>query len=489
MEKKTFDEIKKQLTTIFADPAKTATYNSKNEQFVMLCGWCGTNSPVSRPAFIRRFGETTMIEAEKAARADLDTWRKEYAASEWATYQDAADRHKADGEPVPAVGQMVWGLCSWLKCDGGKGFLDELENQEICNNSDDARDHVRPALMRVTKVVTVTADELDRPGLADELAAGGDFPGGCTYEEDERIKLVAPYNLSYMHVTAVTDGVRYYYIDTEGYDYARYVAFPGNWQKFFADQLAAYRQKVAQKKAAQKKEQQEEHAHKKAAYIDRCKKWENLMQPVSDLEKQLKGAKYGTAEYKAINRKLNTVRRTNILSMCRAAFPGVKFSLTQNKGWGESWNLTYTDGPTVEAFKKAVNLDLFITHYDTFDGMTDCADTEYIDKDFTDFAMKYMGSKGTKGVKVDREMGDTIHLELRRKILQSLPGLSETGSIHRDELTGEQRNAVCQLVGPYWQRMWISVDGLAAELFDKLDIYTQHQQTYIRESKRGEIPA
>lgn len=469
----TKQQICEQLVKVFASAADSAVYNSDHEQYQGLCGWCGVMSPLSRPAYIKEFGAAAVMEVETAARAELAARRKEYDASDWAKYKDQADRHKADGEPVPAVGQMVWGLCSWLKSDGGKGFIEEIKNQEICNNSDDTGAHVRPVLMKVDKVVTVTADELDRPGLADELAAAGDLPGGCTYEEDERLKLVAPYNMSYTHVTAVTDDTRYYYIESEGYSYARYIAFSGNWKTFFAGQLAAYRQKVAQEKAAKEKELQEEYECEKAAYIDRCKKWENLMQPVTDLEKQFRAANYGTAEYKAVSRKLNTVRRANILVMCRAAFPGVKFSLTQNKGWGESWNLSYTDGPTQKAFMETVDLGLFVTHYDTFCGYDDTTDMAYIDSDFIGFARKYMGSNGAKGVKVERKMSDETRAELRAKALQSVPGLTEGDSIHRDRLTDEQREAICQLVGLDWSRMWISPEGLALEMFEKLDLYTR----------------
>lgn len=476
MEKVTVNEIREQLVKVFASTPETATYNSKNEQYIMLCGWCGMNSPVSRPAYIKRFGTAAVMEAESGARAELDALRKEYAASDWAKYQAAADLHAADGQKVPAVGQMVWALCSWLKCDGGHGFIDEIENQEFCNNSDDTRVHVRRALMKVDKVVTVTADELDRAGLADELAAAGDLPGGCTYEEDDRLKIVAPYNMSYTHVTAVTDGARYYYIDSEGYNYARYIALPEKWQTMFAPQLAAYRQKAADEKAAKEKEQQEEHDRQMAAYIDRCKKWENLMQPVTELEKLFRAADYGTAEYKSINRKLNNTRRANILAMCRAAFPGVKFSLTQNKGWGESWNLTYTDGPTEADFMAAVDLDLFMTHYDTFNGWDDSSDTEYIDSDFISFARKYMGSCGDKGVKVEREMSDQTCADLTAKVLQTVPGMTEKDSIHRDKLTDEQRDAIDNLVGLDWGRMWITTEGLAREMFEKLDLYTRPEK-------------
>lgn len=468
----TIKEIREHLTTIFASAAKTATYNSVNEQYDMLCGWCGSMSPVSRPAFIKTFGEAVTIEAETGARADLEIWRKRYEASEWAEHKKEADRHEAAGQPVPAVGQYAWGLASWLKCDSGRGFMDEIENQEICAHSDDRESSPARVLLHVAKVVPVSADELNRPGLADELAAGGNLPGGGSYEDDEHMKMVAPYNLTFFNVAAVTDGTRYYYIDAEGYDYARYIIFPLAWTEFFAHQLETCRQKEAERKAAEEKAAEEEHAANLAAYIGRCKKWEKFMQPVGDLENELKAARYGTPEYKAARRKLQNVRRANILTMCRRAFSGVKFSLTKNDGWGESWNLTYTDGPTEAAFMEAVDFDLFTTHRDTFNGWDDSADVEYIADEFCTFAQAYMGSDGNKGVKVERKMSDATRAELRARVLQSVPGLPERDGIHRDNLTDEQREAVCDLVGNDWQRVWISADGLASELFDKMRLYS-----------------
>lgn len=471
----TFEAIRQQLTTIFASSEKTATYNSMSEQYVMFCGWCGTNSPISRPAFIKEFGEATTMEAEAAALSALNKWRQDFAASDWAAYKAEADQHEEEGQKVPTVGAFVWGVASFLKCDGGKGYLEEIKNQEILINDGGS---VRPTsvLLHIGKVVTVTAEEFNRPSLADELAEAGDMPGGGTYEEDEHMKLVAPYHLSCSYVAVVTDGARFFYIDTEGYNYARYIMFPKNWRTMFASELEAYRKKTAEEEAAREQEKKEEHAQALAAYKGRCKKWEKLMQPVTELEKQLHGAKYGTVEYKATSRKLCAVRRANILAMCRAAFPGMAFSLKQEKGWGESWSLTYTDGPTEDAFAEAVDLDLFTTHYDTFDGFDDSSDVVYINEDFTVFARKYMGSDCNKGVKVERKMSDTTRDELRARVLQTVPGFSEKTYLHRDALTDEQRNAIDSLVGSDYCRVWAFPEGLAREMFDALDLYTRPEK-------------
>lgn len=471
--KVTFDEIKKELTKIFASEARTKTYNSEHEQYIMLCGWCGMKSPISRPAFCKRFGQIITCKAEAAARADLEEFSKAYNLSEWAAYKAEADQHESDGQKAPTVGNFVWGLASWLKCDGGCGFIAEIENQEYKSQTN-CDDRPTKVLLHVGKVITVSPDEFNRPGLADELSAAEKLPSGGRFEDDKNLCLVAPYELCFNHVTAVTDGARVYYIETEGYTYARYIIFPTDWQTMFAPELSAYRAKINEEKTAKEKAEREEHAKSVATFIARCKKWENLMQPVEDLEQQLRGAKYGTAEYKAVSRKLNNTRRGNILAMCRAAFSGVKFSITRNKGWGESWHLSYTDGPTIDNFMAAVDLDLFITHYDTFDGMTDSAVVEYVAEDFTPFARQYMGSDGNKGIKVERKMSDDTRAALTVKVKNAVPDLPNN-NVRRDNLTNDQLEAVCNLVGDDWHRLWISHEGLAEELFDKLDLYTRSE--------------
>ncbi len=463
----TKEQIREQLVKVFSNAGKTATYNSQNEQYTGLCGWCGVMAPESRPAYIKTFGAAVVAEAEEGARQDIAALRNEYAQSEWAARKAEADKHRAAGQPVPSVGAFVWGACTWCKCDGGKGYMDEIRSREMLDDS------AKDALLHVEKVVTVTADELDRPGLADELCAADRLPGGGWYEDNERLQALAPYYLSYTKVTAVTDGVRYYFIDSEGYDYARYIALPDAWADMFAPALQTIRDKENARKEAEEKKAADERAAAIAEYVERCGKWAKYMQPVGELEKAERAAKYGTPEYKAARRKLQSVRRANILTMCRRAFPCVKFSLTQCKGWGESWDLTYTDGPTLKAFEAAVDLDLFATHYDTFNGWDDSSDTVRVNEAFCSFARAYMGEDCGKGVKVYREMSEATAATLRAKAIVAVPELANGESIHRDALTDEQRNAVYDLVGPDWARVWYHADSLAREMFEGIDYYTK----------------
>ena len=467
----TKEQIREQLVKVFCNAAQTTIYNSQNEQYTGLCGWCGVMAPESRPAYVKTFGAAVVAEAEEGAREDIANLRNEYERSEWASRKAEADNHRAAGQPVPTVGAYVWGSCTWCKCDGGKGYIDEIQTRE------ELADIAQDALLHVEKVITVTADELDRPELADELCAADRLPGGGCYEDNEQLQALAPYHLSYTKVTAVTDGTRYYYIDSEGYDYARYVAMPDAWEDMFAPALQTIRDKENARKEAAEAKAAAERSAAIAEYVERCGKWAKYMQPVTELEKTVSAANYGTPEYKAARRKLQSVRRANILTMCRRAFPGVKFGLTQCKGWGKSWELTYTDGPTEAALTAAVDLDLFATNYDTFDGWDDSSDNVRIEEAFCAFARAYMGNDCGRGIKVIREMSEDTAATLRAQAIAAVPALANGESIHRDQLTDAQRTAVYDLVGPDRARVWYHADSLAREIFARTDYYITIEPT------------
>ena len=66
--KATFNNIAENLVKVLTDKAESAQYYSDNEQYICMCGWCGTMSPVSRPAYVKTFGKDTTEAAEAKAR-------------------------------------------------------------------------------------------------------------------------------------------------------------------------------------------------------------------------------------------------------------------------------------------------------------------------------------------------------------------------------------------------------------------------------------
>lgn len=194
------------------------------------------------------------------------------------------------------------------------------------------------------------------------------------------------------------------------------------------------------------------------------------MRPVDGVCAEMRTTKYSTPEYKALRRQAQSISRANILAMCRSAWPGVKFSLKLNNGFGSSWNLTYTDGPTEEKFFEAVDLDLFATYRDTFDGMTDYADIERTPDDFCTFARQYMGDHYQGGIKVERTMSDSTRNALTAQVSAAVPGLPAGDMVLQSQLTDEQRNAIYALTGNADRgRTWVSVDAIVRDMFEVAD--------------------
>ena len=196
----------------------------------------------------------------------------------------------------------------------------------------------------------------------------------------------------------------------------------------------AYQERQRQEREAERKAEEERKAKARPIYEKRCKKWAHLMEDLTPfIEAENNAYKnerqaaedfgYRSAEYKeagkatkAARTATHAARRRNLLKMAQTAFKGVKFSLRYDNGWGGGFTIAWTDGPSLEEFKAATDYDLFVSGWDTFDGMTDCADYERAD--FTDFADKYSGHRGE--VEFDRTISD----ENRQKMADVLKRLN-----------------------------------------------------------------
>ena len=207
-------------------------------------------------------------------------------------------------------------------------------------------------------------------------------------------------------------------------------------------------------------------------------------------EKAIQANGWRSNEAKAARRKLHSVRRANIQAMCRAAFPGVKFSLKKNDGWGADWCVSWLDGPTEEAFNEATDLDLFATYHDTFDGMTDSADT--VAEEFTDFAVKYMGKNSNK-IKTEREISKEKQAETIAQVIEAAPELDKKdahGYYERvnvtDELATKLQKAFglsrYDLFGGY---AWTTANSIARTICENTDYTPQEKKQAAPEQPEG----
>ena len=433
--KATFNQIAENLVTVLTDKAERAQYYSDNEQYICMCGWCGTMSPVSRPAYTKAFGKATTEEAEAKAREVI---AEKEAARQCTKYAEHA--HEADRlEGVPAVGGFFWADNSGLKCDGGRGLFEELHALNYYTHA--AENPAR--LCCVEQIINVSDEDFARPGLADELVTRHNLQGFSRSEdvdEDDTTYYNDPDKLGTFYTVGtlvVSPSGKYYLIDSEGYDYARYIYVPIEWPEMLADEVASVKAEEEARKAEEERQAAEEKAQRLAKYRARCAKWLPLMRNVEEMEQ----------DGKATARKIDNARKANILAMCAAAFPGVKFSVSVRRGWGADFDLTWTDGPTVEEFNAKTDLNLFCSRRDTFNGWDDSTGVDYAE--FADFARLTMGSNGGD-IKTSREMSDEARAELLAQIFAVVPAADNRNKYGYTEAytyTNKEAEAVAAALG------------------------------------------
>nr|DAN12226.1 MAG TPA: Large polyvalent protein associated domain 29 [Caudoviricetes sp.] len=433
--KATFNKIVENLVTVLTDKAETAQYYSDNEQYIYLCGWCGTMSPISRPAYYKTFGKDTTEQAEVKAREIIAEKKAARQRTKYAEHAHEADRL----EGVPAVGGFFWADNSGLKCDGGRGLFEELHNLTYYTHADEEQ----PArLCYVEQIINVSDEEFNRPGLADELVTRHNLQGFCRSEdvdEDDNDYYNDPEKLATFFTVGtlvVSPSGKYFLIDSEGYSYARYIYVPIEWPVMLADELETVKAAEEKRKAEQERQAAEEKARRLAQYRERCAKWSPLMRDVEKMEQE-----------KATARKIDNARKANILAMCAAAFPGVKFSVSVRRGWGADFELTWTDGPTEEEFNEKTDLDLFCSRRDTFNGWDDSTDVDFAE--FAEFARMTMGSNGGD-IKITREMSDEARAALIADICAAVPAADVTdkyGYYSNYTFTAKEAEAVAAALG------------------------------------------
>lgn len=435
--KATLNQIAENLAKVFTDKAESAQYYSDNEQYICMCGWCGTMSPVSRPAYVKTFGTATTEEAEAKAREII---AEKEAARQRTKYAEHA-READNLEGVPAVGGFFWADNSSLKCDGGRGLFEELHALTYYTDAQNAPAH----LCRVEQIINVSAEDFARPELADELVTRHNLQGFARSEDvDDGEDMNAIYNDPEKLATFYTVGAlvvspsgKYYLIDSEGYSYARYIYVPIEWPEMLADEVASVKAAEAARKAEEERQAAEEKAQRLAKYRARCAKWSHLMRNVEKMEQD------GTASA----RKIDNARKANILAMCAAAFPGVKFSVSVRRSWGADFDLTWTDGPTLEEFNTKIDLDLFCSRRDTFNGWDDSSDVIFAE--FADFARLAMGRNGGD-IKTSREMSAAARVELLAQIFAAVPAAdnrNKYGYTEAHTYTNKEAEAVAAALG------------------------------------------
>lgn len=430
-----FEQIVARLAEVLSNPILSAAYHTENEQYEGICGWAGVMAPLSRPAFLKTFGEKTVLAAESEARKIIHEKAEAYERSHFHAHELEADEHKGVGCPAPVrEGQFVWAVSSCMKGDGG--YTNEIKY--LCEDNQCRKNP--PRLCCIEKVIHVDELPMSREDC-DRLVSDHELRGGT--RSDDLAEDVDVFRLSkdelatfYTIAAAVVDKFgRWYLADAEGYDYVRYYYSPLTWEEVMAPEVAEFHRLFAEQKAEEERQKAQEAADHLADYRARCQKWEGIMVPIKPYDDAVDSCyrsyekldyrhRRNSREAKALRSaetKRNNARKRNILAMAQAAFPGVKFSVKKYDGWGKDYVVSWQDGPTEEEFDAATDLNLFVTFHDTFDGMQDMAST--VREEHTDFADKFIGTSNS--IETNRTMSDEKRTELIATIYAAAPAADE----------------------------------------------------------------
>ena len=370
-------------------------WNGTNPMYEGVCGWCGVMSPMNRPAFVAKFGEDFTKAAETEARRILAARADFWANSKARGYEEQANALENVAPSAFEVGYFVWGVMDGLKCDHED--LHRTIRNLIEEKAESKDGELKARLCKIIRIEDVDDIEQYINTILNGWRPQGEEGGsGSDDVSDEEI---GKWGQNYSQLTAEQKRTfytlavlirdkqgKYFLIDPEGYDYPRYVILPKVWERMYAETVGEITAKIAAEKEAAAKAKAEKEAAARAAYDARCEKWAGMMEKVPE------GLDHYNSEYRKIGKR-------NILKMAKAAFPWVRFSVSYDGGWGTGYVLKWKNGPTVDEVKKAGDYGLFMPWWDTFDGMTDCADTD--SAKFTDFSDRF-GGVGN-GVKCERE--------------------------------------------------------------------------------------
>lgn len=474
---KTFADLVARLVEVFSVPELLTEY--RTEGFLSVSyGWDGSAlSPLSRAEYVRKFGAVVVEMAERAAQSRQQEAAREYMKSHHAAHVREARKHQAEGCSVPHVGAFVFGAHSGLKdCNGITDEFDAfaVHPEWFDGRTDyDAERRRREPLYKVVEIIEVTAEEFADPATASRLVKearekGEKFAGGARTDDPDRHDSRDEYRYYYTEVAAVVCGSRWYLIDSEGYDYARYIILPMNFYEMFAAEICDAIAREEARKQEEARREAEEKAARFAEYQRKCEKYAGRMEDVRPLYEAVANARraeseagrahgYRSPEYKAAGKTtraaeaaLMAAQKRNIKAMAETIYPGIKCKVTKGDSWKGGYKLTYQDGPTLEEFINNTDFELFAEYWEEF-GYDD--GTTYHREEFTDFAEKYLAD-GHASVEAAREWSEATKARMTSAVLEAVPAAAGICWENRHAWTQDEVTAAAAACGVDGWELW-----------------------------------
>lgn len=368
-------------------------WDASCSEYEVFGGWSQSRgmSPVTRAAFVERFGEEVTLFLENKAKDKIAERKNFWEKSKAKSYEEIANSNLNVSASNMLQGTFVWGVMDNMK-NCSNGITETITN--LIEDKEEGRTH-EPTLCKVCRIVEVEDIEKDADTVLSNVNIL-DNEGGTMSEDVEEMRdgiRLKYHDLSdeekrtfFSLVIMVRDNKgKMFFIDPQGYNYPRYIILPLNWESLYAPIVEAINKRMQEEKRAREEAIEQKNKEEQDKYESICAKWEYLMKPVTSNS--------------VWDREYITTGKKNIIAMVKSQFPNVRFSISYKSSWGTGYVLKWKNGPTEKEVQSATNLGLFSLGNDTFDGMTDCA--EFEKAKFDRFARAYGGVNN--GVSLCRE--------------------------------------------------------------------------------------
>lgn len=196
-------------------------------------GKLGALSPLTKSAFIDGYGKEATERYEQLAKDVIKSQREAFKQTKYYQYKQQAAAHQG----LPKEGDFVWCNTSNFKQDGGNGVYGELRDMIVYSKGDNEK-----YLCKVAKVFEVSDEDFLRGALADELVEQSQFVGGCQSDDIEQgaTEMTPVQKDTWFTLCAAivnNENGKWFLMDPEGYEYARYIFLPLNWLDMYEKEV------------------------------------------------------------------------------------------------------------------------------------------------------------------------------------------------------------------------------------------------------------
>jgi hypothetical protein len=306
-------KLVERLAKVLADNELSKEYYEISNQSICF-GWDGDGlSPITRIAYIEKFGHQAVESAEAAARQIIAEKADKFKATEYYKHLQEANKWRANGCKTPEAGNYIYCVTSGLKGDHGE-YIRELVHLYNDSISDDVH-YNAPQLVYVDKVIQI--DNLftaDFPALIKEH----EITGGSRSDDAEQKELhqytKEEIKTFYTVGAAIIDkSGRWLIADPEGYSYMRYFYSTEKFADMFKAELDAA---IEEKRKREEEEQRKQDAELKThadAYEARKKELKKIYSELT------------------VKPQTSQQARANINKWLKKHFPGVNFKVSISK--------------------------------------------------------------------------------------------------------------------------------------------------------------